>query len=135
MKKEIIFNMFFCFSFLVNQQIAEAQTKGNPVDSITENVMKVCDKPDHAGTYWDVNMKGDGVASVRLKLLGLGKVTGEGTFSQGEWDGVKRTLEDSKDYRDCVEKLVPIFLNKIEIVPQNIRESTIGRFKKKQTLT
>lgn len=81
------------------------------INSITENLMKVCDKPENAGSYWDINVKGDGEAAVKLKLAKLG-LTGEAEFSKGEWEGIQRTVEDNKDYRDCVKSLTPIFISK-----------------------
>jgi hypothetical protein len=111
MNKDSMLKVLLCFLLLMQCQTVRAERK-NDIDLITENITKVCDKPDHAGTYWDIKVKGSGEAGIRLKLLGLGKVTGESTFSKGEWEGVQRTIEDSKDYRDCVEKLTPVFLEK-----------------------
>ena len=86
-------------------------TQEDNINLITENIMKVCDKPENAGSYWDVQVKGDGEAAIKLKLAKLG-VTGEAAFSKGEWEGIQRTVEDNKDYRDCVKSLSPLFLEK-----------------------
>ncbi len=110
----------FCFFLILISQSVLAGNENNPINLITENITKVCDKPDHAGKYWDIKVKGNGEAGIRLKFLGLGKVSGESTFSKGEWEGVQRTVEDSKDYRDCVKELAPVFLEKFSslLVPE-----------------
>lgn len=123
-----VVRLFFFILLILSYQVATANEHINAVNLITENITKVCDKPDHAGNYWDIKVKGSGEAGIRLKLLGLGKITGESTFSKGEWEGVQRTVEDSKDYRYCVEKLTPIFLEKfIPLIPA-------GEGKKKRVL-
>ncbi len=81
------------------------------IEIISNNIVKVCDKPAEAGSYWDIRVKGDGEAGIRLKLAKLG-LTGEAEFSKGEWEGVRSTVENSKSYRDCVTKLSPIFIEK-----------------------
>lgn len=88
-----------------------ASNDANILNQITDNIMKVCDKPENAGSYWDIKVRGDGDAEIKLKLADIG-VTGEAAFSKSEWDGIQRTVEDNKDYRDCVKSLSPMFVEK-----------------------
>ena len=128
MSLSIVVRSLFCFFLILSNQAVMAGEQ-NSIDLITENITKVCDKPDHAGTYWDIKVKGNGEAGIRLKLLGLGKVSGESTFSKGEWEGVQRTVEDSKNYRDCVKELAPVFLEKFSslLVPETEKKKrTLG---------
>ncbi len=98
-----VFSLFALPVFAANNAEALSQ--------ITDNIMKVCDKPENAGNYWDIRVKGNGEAEIKLKLAGIG-VTGEAAFSKSEWDDIQRTVEDNKDYRDCVKALSPIFIKK-----------------------
>lgn len=99
--------VFLIFSFFISSATAEE----NIIEIITNNIVKVCNKPDEAGSYWDIRVKGGGEAAIKLKLAKLG-ITGEAEFSKGEWDGIKSTVEDSKNYRDCVKSLSPTFIEK-----------------------
>lgn len=98
-----VFSLFALPVFAANNAEALSQ--------ITDNIMKVCDKPENAGNYWDIRVKGNGEAEIKLKLAGIG-VTGEAAFSKAEWDDIQKTVEDNKDYRDCVKALSPIFIKK-----------------------
>lgn len=108
----VSFSCVLLSSFVSVQSMAddpgEAKTT---MDLITDNIVKVCDKPENAGSYWDIKVKGGGEAAIKLKLAKLG-LTGEAEFSKGEWDGVQKTVEDSKSYRECVRALSPMFLEK-----------------------
>ncbi|THB72822.1 MAG: hypothetical protein D6B28_04865 [Gammaproteobacteria bacterium] len=109
------------FSALVNANEGD----GN-IAQITENIMKVCDKPENAGSYWDIKVSSDGEADIKLKLADIG-VTGEAAFSKVEWDGIQKTVEDNKDYRECVKDLAPIFVKKFGPKipkPQTVQEKT-----------
>ncbi len=104
------FNLIIVMQLILLPKLAYGAEEIN-ASSITDNLIKVCDKPENAGSYWDINVKGDGEASVKLKLAKLG-LTGEAEFSKGEWEGIQRTVEDNKNYRDCVKTLTPVFLSK-----------------------
>lgn len=90
--------------------IANDEPKSD-ISQITDNIVRVCDKPESAGNYWDISVKSGGEAEIKLKLAELG-VTGEVAFSKSEWDGIQRTVEDNKNYRDCVKNLAPLFIEK-----------------------
>ena len=51
---------------------------------ITEAVTRICSQPDKAGEYWDVDIKGTGEATVRLRLPS-GKVTGLVKLDKKQW--------------------------------------------------
>ena len=85
---------------------------------ITENIVRVCDKPEDAGKYWDMKVKGNGEAEIKLILGEIG-LTGGAEFSKGEWQGIRTTIENNRDYRDCVKQLTPIFLEKFISVTTN----------------
>jgi len=97
--------------FIVFALSGSAGADQSIINGITDNVMKVCDKPEDAGKYWDMKIKGNGEAELKLKLADLG-LTGEAEFSKGEWEGIRTTVENNRDYRDCVKTLAPLFLEK-----------------------
>ena len=120
------FNLI-AFFYLLMSVTSYASADDGLMERITSNVERVCDKPENAGEYWDVKVKGGGDASVRLKLANLG-VTGEVEFQKGEWEGVKKTVEDSKSYRECTQLLAPIFIEKFTIdVPTENKNSKSKR--------
>lgn len=77
-------------------------------------VEKLCKAPtDEKTTHYKLELNGD--ANFRVTMVGLLK--SDASFTAEEWDGVQRVLrehqaEDNKDYRDCSEKLTPLFLEK-----------------------
>ena len=76
---------------------------------------------------WDIRVKGGGEAAIKLKLAEIG-VTGEANFSKGEWEGIRSTVEDTKNYRDCVKSLSPIFIDKFSVlIPQKQDEKSQPR--------
>lgn len=86
------------------------------MEQVTQNIKDICYAPTTTGKYWDVNIKGSGDANVKLKLAN-GGMSAEVAFRKGEWDGVQQVLKehqatDNADYRRCVEKLTPLFLEK-----------------------
>ena len=107
MKNPIFFALVLGFSSAASYTYSQ----DNSISDITDNIAKVCDKPGKAGSYWDIKVKGDGAAEIKLKLAKLG-LSGEADFTKGEWEGVKSTVENSKDYRDCVKSLSPLFIEK-----------------------
>ncbi|VAX04715.1 hypothetical protein MNBD_GAMMA20-877 [hydrothermal vent metagenome] len=101
-----------CSSVFANESIMK---------NITDNIVKVCDKPEDAGKYWDMKVKGDGAAELKLKLAEFG-ITGGAEFSKGEWQGVRTTIENNKNYRDCVKQLTPIFIEKFTPIIDVVKE-------------
>jgi len=83
-----------------------------PIDLVTENLTWLCDKPSLAGSRWDIKVTGDGDAGLRIKALPKIGVGGEVEFKREEWDGIKNTVENSANYRDCVRDLLPVFLER-----------------------
>lgn len=106
-----IVSIFFVVISIVYVAAAESSPEENSINLITDNIMKVCDKPENAGSYWDINVKGDGNANIKLRLANVGLTTEVG-FSKVEWDGIRRTVEDNIDYRSCVKALSPVFIEK-----------------------
>lgn len=78
------------------------------IRDITVAVKSLCSSPDKKGNNWSLEVTGEGVA--RLKLVG--GVKGEVTFSREEWSGIKDSIADRPNLRDCVRDLVPQFLSK-----------------------
>jgi hypothetical protein len=86
-------------------------------DKIVDNITRVCRAPSERGKYWEVKGGGQGTAKINIKLLGEVGGTGTVTLTQGEWEGVQRVLQEKQAdenarYRDCVERLTPLFLEK-----------------------
>ncbi len=113
-----LFEILFVTIICVYSFTSHASTEASNIELITENIMKVCDKPENAGSYWDIKVKGDGEADIKLKLANIG-LTGEVGFSKTEWDGIQKTVEDNKNYRDCVKILSPIFIDKFNSLITN----------------
>jgi hypothetical protein len=95
-----------------------------PVAQLIEQLRTLCASPDRKGEYIKEEVKGEGNVSVRLfKVLGLAGIKGEASFSKEEWDGVRKVLQkdqvdENRRYRDCVEKLTPLFLEKFYPPPK-----------------
>lgn len=115
-------NIYLCF-LVVSVAVLSSSVFANEstMKNITDNIMKVCDKPEDAGKYWDMKVKGNGAAELKLKLAEFG-VTGGAEFTKGEWQGVRSTVENNKNYRDCVKQLTPIFLEKFTPVIDVVKE-------------
>ncbi len=116
--------------FFLSVPPAFAANDTKAVSQITDNLEQVCDKPENAGNYWDIKVKGNGSAEIRLKLADIG-MTGEATFSKAEWLDVQKTVEDSHDYRRCVKALSPLFIEKFSAL---VAEKFTVRKPKKRTL-
>lgn len=110
-EKMKISKIYFIVTLILYGTVAESYPEENSINLITDNIMKVCDKPENAGSYWDINVKGDGNADIKLRLGNVGLTTEVG-FSKVEWDGIRRTVEDNIDYRSCVKALSPVFIEK-----------------------
>jgi hypothetical protein len=125
----IAFTLFNAFQ----SQLAIAESF-NLSDKIIQNIKDVCLKPSDKGKYWDIGLKAGGETNLKLKFLG--KASAEASFNKGEWDGIQKVLPsqqaaDNASYRDCVNKLTPLFLNKF--VPNNSSAKiTKSRNKKKE---
>lgn len=83
---------------------------------IVKNVKEVCLTPSEQGKFWNVTATGGAKADGSIKLIAAG-INGQATFTKGEWDGVQQVLKEHQatenaDYRDCVEKLTPLFIGK-----------------------
>lgn len=98
--------------------------------AITENITRVCEAPDTAGKYWDTKVRSNGEASINLKLEKM-ELNGIIVFSRGEWEGIRSTVEENNNYKVCVEKLVPIFMEKLspELIKINENSRVIGGVK------
>lgn len=96
---------------LPNTTIAGSKTL---MTEIKDNVKDVCQAPSNKGKYWDVTVKGSGEAKVKLKLVSDANLSGGAVFKRGEWEGVQQGLQaaENADYRSCVKKLTPIFIDK-----------------------
>lgn len=80
---------------------------------IVKNVKDVCLSPSQQGKYWNVTATGGAKADGAIKLIAAG-INGQATFTKAEWQGVQQALQpkENADYRDCVEKLTPLFVSK-----------------------
>ncbi len=116
------------FSLSVPPAFAANDTEA--LSQITDNLKQVCDKPENAGNYWDIRVKGNGGAEIKLKLADIG-MTGAATFSKAEWRDVQRTVEDNNDYRSCVKALSAIFIEKFSGL---VAEKSTVRKRKKRIL-
>ncbi len=98
------------------------------IKEITTAISNLCHKPDKAGEYWDVKLSGTAGANVRikLKLADLG-ITGDAKFNKGEWKGIKDTIENSQDYRECAKVLTPIFLDKFQMLINQPLNNSVKR--------
>ncbi|GEM_PF-4063437 len=103
--------------------IASQANAANPkdiklIESITKNVKELCQAPSSRGKFMDFQIKGGGEVQVKLlKLLGSPRASAKATFDKGEWEGVQKVLQsqqayDNANYRQCAEKLTPLFLKK-----------------------
>lgn len=96
---------------------------------IKDNIKDVCQAPSNRGKFWEVSVKGNGEANVKLKLLsGVNtKLAGEASFKRGEWEGVLQSLQaaENSDYRGCVKKLTPLFLEKF--VPKTSSDNNVQK--------
>ena len=101
----------FAFMLSAGSLADQAET----IAAITENVKSVCYIPAEAGKHWEMKIKGNGEAELKLKLAGQG-VTSGAKFSKLEWQAIKTTVENDLDYRECVKLLVPKFLDKFSPV-------------------
>jgi hypothetical protein len=75
------------------------------IEQITRNIVS-CHAP--ARKSWNVRTKGNGDAKL-VKLINVGV---EAEFTKGEWEGVKDALADTVSYRECVVRVLPMFLEK-----------------------
>jgi hypothetical protein len=110
----------FLIILLLNLSISWAGEKSQ-MQEIVDIVKSICLAPSEKGAYWDVKLTGDGVARVKLKKLTELGISGDAEFTKGEWEGVQRVLEEERlkehvDYRECVEKLTPLFIKKFNSV-------------------
>jgi hypothetical protein len=109
------------------------------IDKVIENVQAVCLSPTEQGKYWNVIATGEAGISGSIRLISTG-INGEATFTNGEWDGVQQVLKshqaaDNESYRQCVEKLAPLFLEKFHATPSAARPKQTNKKKPIQTST
>ncbi len=86
------------------------------LDNIVKNVQAICLSPSQQGKYWNVTTTGKVGANAIIRLIDVG-ANAEATFTKGEWEGVQQVLKEqqsleNKNYRDCVSKLTPLFIEK-----------------------
>jgi hypothetical protein len=115
----------------LNPLLANAE-KSSISDKITKNIKEICLAPSDKGKYWDTRLKAGGETNVKLRFLG--KASAEASFNAGEWEGVQKVLQsqqahDNANYRDCVKKLTPLFLEKFvhNNQPKTILPLKIGK--------
>ena len=109
----IVFGLLLIFAFPVS-----AASQKPLIEIVVENLKTVCLAPSDKGKYWEENIAGQG--DINVKLIGplQAGVKGEAKFSKGGvWEGVQQVLkerqaDDNARYRQCVEKLTPLFLDK-----------------------
>lgn len=103
--------LFFFIVLLTPFSNSYAAPNEASMNEITEAVQKLC---GGKGKRSEFSVKGGGTvgASKAVSLVVAGKVTGEATFSDEEWDGVRAVQFDSANYTACVQKLTPIFIEK-----------------------
>lgn len=101
---------------------ADAQDNVDQIRVVVQSIRQVCEAPSEPGKFWKVSTSGEAGGKVRVKLIGVVNAKGTVDFSKGEWEGVQRVLQEQQAqenarYRDCAEKLTPMFLEKVA-VPQ-----------------
>lgn len=89
-----------------------------PIEQIVDNIKSVCLSPSDSGKLWEVKVEGEGRAKVKF----IADLKGDVEFTKGEWEGVQRVLKEKQAdenarYRDCVERLTPMFLDKFVLSP------------------
>lgn len=109
--------MASCWILTANLTNSGAADSGTLMEAITNNVRAVCQSPSDQGQHWLVKAKGDGGATIGLKLMNIGSAKGEAEFTKEEWEGVQQVLkeqqlDENKDYRACARALTPKFLEK-----------------------
>ncbi|MGH7392565.1 MAG: hypothetical protein ACREM3_24370 [Candidatus Rokuibacteriota bacterium] len=100
--------------------VTSAHASGDAAKSfqiVVDSVRASCLEPGKSGNHWQVKGSGKGEAKVPIKVFVVG-LGADVEFTREEWDGVQRVLKedqakDNARYRDCVEKLTPLFLQKI----------------------
>lgn len=112
-----------------------AEQSLNALKEIRDVVKEICMNPSAKGKLMDSSIKGSGEASVKLKLANV-KAGTEASFRKSEWEGVQSVLPsdrgaDNKSYRNCVEKLTPLFLSKF--APTKKPAKKINKSKDPQT--
>jgi len=93
---------------------------------ITEAVRKLCGA---TGKRSEFTLKGAGTvgASKAVSLVVDGKVSGEATFSNEEWDGVRAVQNDSAGYTSCVQKLTPTFIDKFATTDNMLKQPDVKK--------
>jgi len=70
------------------------------------------------GSSVDLRVKGSGSAEsgrVIAQMIGAGaRVSGEAEFSKAEWDGIESMRKEPARYAECVQKLIPMFLDRFK---------------------
>lgn len=114
------------FLSLIGASPLTARAQGSSMTEITEAVRKLCGA---TGKRSEFTVKGGGSvgASKAVSLVVDGKVSGEASFTNEEWDGVRAVQNDSAGYTSCVQKLTPIFIDKFAAVdntftPQGVKK-------------
>ena len=89
------------------------------IHAVSHEVQELCAAPPaERSAHLRVEGEAGVSADVRVELMGLVGGKGSASLTQEEWEGVQRVLpeDQSKDnarYRQCVERLTPLFLQKL----------------------
>lgn len=114
-----------CFLFMSTIQIRAQANDLNVLRTIQEVVQEICQAPNRRGEY--VRIEGDGAAGFSIgirKFVGVAGINANAKFTKEEWDGVRKVLDqntENANYRDCVTKLTPMFLEKFTKPAKNSR--------------
>src|SRR5262245_30646665 len=87
--------------------VVAAEIEDNQIRDVTNAVKDLCSFPDRQGSTLTVTLNGSGDADVKLTSL-----KASAFFTKTEWQGIQDYLQDRPNLRDCVQKLVPTFLDK-----------------------
>lgn len=84
----------------------------------TASIKSLCMSPDQPGKFWQIDSQASAGGDVQVKLIGKAEAGAGVTFSKGEWDGIKKVLQEeqaseNKNYRDCIQAIVPLLKDKL----------------------
>lgn len=104
------------FLFLSTVVVYAQTIDAKGMKAIQEVVQEICQAPNKRGEYLRVEGEGKGSVSIGiLRPLGAAGISADANFSKEEWDGVRKVLDqnaENANYRDCVTRLTPLFLDK-----------------------
>lgn len=126
--------MASCWILTANLAHSQPANNATLMGAITKNVRAVCQSPSKQGQHWLVKAKGDGGATIGLKLMSNLSAKGEAEFTKEEWEGVQQVLkeqqlDENKDYRACARALTPRFLEKFVPSSETAKVTSTGASK------